>query len=156
MKKEKIVKQLKYDSLGVPIVIQNAPLKLMLGEWVLDLDLNKLQKDLVNVLIHKPVAMTGAELRFIRKYFEMTTTEFGELLGVSHAAVLKWESDKSQVPPTTEKCIRLYAYDQLKAKNNEFRKFYSELIISKLAKQTKDKRTTKPIKVNADDVRMVA
>ena len=127
----------------------------MFGEWMLDINLNKLQKDLVNALIHKQIPMIGNELRFIRKYFEMTTSEFGELLGVTHAAVVKWENGKSQIPATTEKCVRLYAYDHMKAKNDEFRKFYSEISIGQLAKHPKE-RSAKRIKVDATDMSMVA
>lgn len=137
MKTEKIVKKYLYEDLGVPVVIINAPFKKIYGEWILDIDLNKLQKNLIKFLIHKKTAMTGNELRFVRKYFEMTTTEFGKLLGVTHAAVSKWERGKSQIQPTTEKCVRLYAFDQLKAKNDEFRKFYAEISIENLAKHQK-------------------
>lgn len=156
MKTEKIIKRFQYGDLGVPIIILDAPLKLIFGEWILDIDLNKLQRNLVNALIHKPIAMTGDEIRFIRKYFEMTTTEFGELLSVSHAAVLKWESGKTHMPPTTEVCVRLYAYDQMKAKNDEFRKFYSEISIGHLAKHHRDSSRSKPIKVKGSDLSMVA
>src|ERR1700733_312378 len=105
---------------------------MMWGELVLDVDLNKLQKELIKALIHKPAPLNGKELRFIRKYFEMTTSEFGDLLGVTHPAVLKWEKDKSQIPPTTEKYVRLYVYDQLKAKNDEFRRFFTEISSEKI------------------------
>ena len=154
MKTEKIVKRFMYEDLGVPIVILNAPFKKIFGMWVLDINLNELQKSLLNALIRKSESLTGKELRFIRKYFEMTTSEFGTLLGVTHAAVLKWESDKSHMPPTTEKCVRLYAYDRLKAKNDEFRKFYSQISIENLAKCQKN-RHARRIKIDASDKALV-
>lgn len=86
----------------------------------------------------------------------MTTTEFGVLLDVSHVAVLKWESGKTQLPPTTEICIRLYAYDQLKAKNDEFRKFYSEISIAPLIKRRQTISKVKPFKIDAKGMQLVA
>jgi DNA-binding transcriptional regulator YiaG len=154
MKTEKIIKKYIYEGLGVPILILNAPFKMMLGELVLDIDLNKLQKELIKALIHKPAPLNGNELRFIRKYFEMTTSAFGNLLGVTHPAVLKWEKGTSQIPPTTEKYVRLYAYDQLKAKNDEFRRFFAEISSEKIVKHPKAKAKT--ITVDAADMRMVA
>jgi hypothetical protein len=73
---------------------------------------------------------------------------------VTHPAVLKWEKDKSQIPPTTEKYVRLYAYDQLKAKNDEFRRFFAEISSEKIVKYPKAK--VKTITVDAADMRMVA
>jgi DNA-binding transcriptional regulator YiaG len=148
MKTEKIVKNYRYEGLGVPIVIKNALFKKAFGDWFLDIDLNKLQKELLNALIHKNVSLNGNEIRFIRKYFEMTTTEFGDLLGVTHPAVLKWEKGKSQIPVATEKYVRLYAYDRMKAKDDEFRKFFSELSIESHFKTQKGK-SDKPLQFNA-------
>lgn len=155
MKTEKIIKKYTYEGLGVPILILNAPFKIMLGEWVLDIDLNKLQKKLIKALIHKSAPLTGKELRFIRKYFEMTTTEFGNYLGVTHPAILKWENEKSQIPEATEKYVRLYAYNRLKVKGDEFQRFFSEISSEKLTKFTKE---SKPITVTVDasDLRIAA
>jgi len=154
MKTEKVIKKYKYEGLGVPVVIMNAPFKKAFGEWFLDIDLNKLQKEVLNALVHKTSLLTGNELRFIRKYFEMTTTEFGDLLGVTHPAVLKWEKGKSQIPAATEKYVRLYAYDQMKAKNNEFRKFFYELSNESLYRN--QSKSEKPFRIDAADMSIAA
>lgn len=153
MKTKKIIKKYTYEGLGVPILILNAPFKRIFGEWVLDIDLNKLQKELIKELIHKPTPLAGNELRFIRKYFEMTTTEFGTCLGVTHPAVLKWEKGTSKIPEATEKYVRLYAYNRLKVKGDEFQRFFSEISAENLMKLTKE---AKPITVDAGDMGIAA
>jgi hypothetical protein len=39
-----------YNDLGFPILLVDAPLRKVFGEWVIDLDLNKLQKDVLKQL----------------------------------------------------------------------------------------------------------
>src|ERR1700733_11782329 len=97
-----------YRGLGFPILLVNTPLKKSLGEWVIDIDFNKLRHQVLNYLIHKKTNLTGAELRFIRKHLEMTTTEFGIVCGVTHVAVLKWESEKNRISPITDFYIRMF------------------------------------------------
>jgi DNA-binding transcriptional regulator YiaG len=65
-------------------------MKKVFGEWFLDINLSKLQ-NILRLLVHKTISLTGEEIRFIRKYFEKTTTEFGLIFGATYAAVLKWE-----------------------------------------------------------------
>jgi DNA-binding transcriptional regulator YiaG len=71
-------------------------MKKVFGEWVIDIDLNALQKFVFNGLIHKPYPLTGREIRFMRKFLEMSTTELGEKLGVTHATIVKWENNKQK------------------------------------------------------------
>jgi DNA-binding transcriptional regulator YiaG len=138
MAKSKIENQL-YEGFGFPVMLLNVPLRQILNEWVLDIDLNRLQEALLRALVSKPVPLTGAELRFIRKFLELTTSDFGKHLGVTHTAVLKWESDKAAINPTTEKCLRLNILDRLHAKDQEFRKAYLNINIAMLAKHRKEK-----------------
>ena len=77
----------------------------------------------------------------------MTTTEFGKTFGVSHVAVLKWESGKNRISPSLELCIRLYVLDFLKAKDKEFRALYKELSLEQLSKEKT--RKIHPIAIDA-------
>lgn len=134
--KQKTLKKYLFEALGFPIILVDVPMRLMIGEWVLDIDLNLLQKNVLNALIHKPFPLTGAEVRFVRKYFVLTTAEFGKQFGVSHAGVIKWEKqedDLANMNPATEKCLRLFVLDHLKSKDKEFREFYHEITIEQLA-----------------------
>lgn len=127
-----------YEGLGFPIKLIKCPMKKVCGEWVLDINLDKLQMDMLKALIHKPVPLTGAELRFIRKFLELSTTAFGKLVGVSHPAVLKWEKNQVHINPATEIYIRLHVLQTLRAKDREFRNLYEQISIENLLKHKND------------------
>jgi DNA-binding transcriptional regulator YiaG len=127
MKKERKKESLLYEDLGFPIYIKNCPMKKVFGKWMLDINLADLQLNVLSHLAHKNTALSKDELRFIRKYFEMTTTEFGKIFSVTHPAVLKWESGKSRPNPTTELFIRFFILEQLHFKDKEIVKLYHGL-----------------------------
>ena len=84
-------------------------------------------------------------MRFIRKHLEMTTTEFGKALGVSHVAIVKWESGENRILPTTDICVRMFVLRRLHAKIEEFGKLIYDLpeTLSEL------KESTEPIRIEA-------
>ena len=123
-----------YEGLGFPILLVNAPFRKTLGEWVINIDFNKLRNKALHLLIHKPTSLTANEMRFIRKHLEMTTTEFGKVLGVTHVAVIKWESGENRISPTTDLCVRIYVLRRLNAKNEEFGKLLYEILPEQLSK----------------------
>ena len=136
-----------FEGLGFPIKLINAPMKKIFGEWCIDINMNKLMLVVFEALIRKPVALTPDELGFIRSYLQMTSTAFGKTFGVSHAAVLKWESGENRISPALELCIRLYALDHLKAKDKEFRALFKEVGVENLSKKKKGK--IHPISIDA-------
>ncbi|MDE3045630.1 MAG: hypothetical protein KGJ02_03185 [Verrucomicrobiota bacterium] len=138
MKKQGIARKIKtfvYKGLGVPVKLINVPMKKAAGVWCLDINMNKLMQIVLEAIIHKPAALTGDELRYIRKHLEMTTTEFGKTFGVSHVAVLKWEAEENRISPALELCIRLYVLNHLRAKDKDFRALYNELPLEQLSKK---------------------
>ncbi|MFI5344567.1 MAG: helix-turn-helix domain-containing protein [Chlamydiales bacterium] len=137
-----------YEDFGFPILLVNAPLRKSFGEWVIDIDFNKLRRDVLNYLLHKHASLTGAELRFIRKHLEMTTTEFGKVCGVTHVAVLKWESGENRISPTTDLYVRLYVLQRLHAKNEEFGKLFYEISVEQLLSKS-DQGSSEPMKIEA-------
>lgn len=156
MKKNYKTETFLYEGLGFPIKLVNVPMRKVFGEWALDINLGKLQRDVLHALIYKIQPLSGAELRFIRIYFELTTTSFGKAFGVTHAAVLKWESGQGNIPPTTELCIRLYALDRLRAKNEEFGRLYHKISIETLSLHKKKKQTIEPLEFYTDRKTAVA
>lgn len=144
---EKKIETFTYTDLGFPIQLIDAPMKKILGEWVLDINLNILQQEVLKMLIHKPTPLQAGELRFIRKYFEMTTTAFGEVFGVSHAAVIKWENGQLPAPPM-DVYIRMYTMDRLNAKNADFGKLFHEVSMTELVRAKKGRRKEKPLTLN--------
>lgn len=144
---EKRTETLIYKDLGFPIKLINVPMRKIMGEWVLDINLNTLQLEVLKLLIHQLTPLQAGQLRFIRKYFEMTTTAFGDIFGISHAAVIKWEN--GQLPtPAMDFYIRMYIMDRLKAKNDEFGKLFHEVDMATLAQAKKERKKTKPFILN--------
>ncbi len=135
-----------YKGLGVPVKLINVPMKKILGEWFIDINMETLQRVVLEAIIHKPTFLSGVEIRYIRKYMEMSTKEFGNIFGVSHAAVVKWENDTNGITPALELCIRLYMLNYLKVKDEEFRALYNEINLGQLSKRRKG--TIHPIAVD--------
>lgn len=109
MKKNK--ETLIYEGLGFPIELIDVPMKKILGEWVIDIDLNALQAFVFRGLIYKPFSLTGDEMKFMRKYLGISTTELGKKLGVSHAAIVKWEKQQTKIAPIQETYLRIFFWN---------------------------------------------
>lgn len=138
-----------YEAFGFPIKLINVPMKKVVGEWVFDVDFAVLEKAVLKLLIQKPIPLTGAEIRFIRKYLQLTTKEFGKLCGVSHPAVLKWEGGKAKPPIPTDIYIRLNALSHLKGKAQEFRSLIEETTVENLLLQSK--KRSPALSINAEE-----
>jgi len=128
---EKKEETLIYKGLGFPVELINVPMKKVLGEWVIDIDMNELQLCVFNNLVHQPTPLNGKQLRFMRKFLGMSTTEFGQKLGVTHAAIVKWENEQSKISPTQEAYIRLFLFNCLQDK--DMMSLYKEITPQKLA-----------------------
>jgi DNA-binding transcriptional regulator YiaG len=137
-----------YEGLGFPVELIDCPMKEIMGEWVIDINLAALQRFVFQGLIHKPYPLTGKELRFMRKFLGLTTTEFGEKLGVSHAAVVKWEKEQAQISPAQEPYIRLFLCERFR--DSELLRIYREIRPEVLAKAEHGKPT--PFQVNTKDL----
>lgn len=135
----KKTKTFTFKGLGVPVKLINAPIIKLVGEWCIDIEMNKLMLLVLKEIIHKRVSLNGDELRYIRTYLEMTTTEFRKAFGVSHVAVLKWESEQNRMSPSLELCVRLYVLNHLRAKDKEFRALYNDINLQQLSKGPKGK-----------------
>lgn len=124
------------------------------GEYVMDINLNELQKIVLWMLFHKKTPLTGNEISFIRKYFSMTTTAFGKLFAVSFAAVIKWEKHEDNIAlitPTTEQAIRLKILNFLNSNPIEFKILCESIELIKLAKYQEEKKNMKytPFSIDA-------
>ena len=143
-----------FRGFGFPIKLVNVPMRKMAGEWVIDVDFDQLQLAALCCLLEKPAPMNGDELKFIRKYLEMTTTEFGRIFGVSHVAVLKWEKG-TRANLSTDVYIHLYMYDHLeKIKDKNFRHFFQKTRLDTLAKNMGERAY--PIVIDAFEERKSA
>lgn len=154
MMKDKKRETFIFEGLGFPIKLINVPMRKVLGEWVIDINMNQLMLVVLGSLVRKPTTLTGDELSFIRSYLDMTTTAFGKAFGVSHVAVLKWESGKNRISPSLEVCIRLYVLDHLRAKDKEFRALYKELSLQNLSKDKTGVASLLAINASTEDLKI--
>jgi DNA-binding XRE family transcriptional regulator len=130
MKKHKIEKEFTYTGLGFPVILKNVPMIELRGVWGLDINLNTLQKVVLIGLSQRQTELTGNQIRFIRSWFELTQVDFGNLLGVTHPAVVKWEksADKiAKITLTTQRDLRLLILDQLLNTDEDFRNAFRNI-----------------------------
>ncbi|HLD73887.1 MAG TPA: hypothetical protein VJB34_03195 [Bdellovibrionota bacterium] len=131
MKQTKIQKRYMDYSLGFPVVLLNAPMIKVRGQWALHVNYNAYQEIILNLLAYKSAKLTGSEVQFIRKHFQMTMRAFAERFSIKHPAVIKWEKKKDKATKmawTTEKDIRLFILDKLEKRTAELHKLYKILI----------------------------
>ena len=146
--KTKVQKKYIDHSLGFPVVILNAPMIKVRGEWTLNINYNRYQEAVLNLLAHKSFKLTGSEVQFIRKHFRMTVREFSNRFSIKHPAVIKWEKTKDNATKmawSTEKDIRLFILDELKKRVTDFHKLYKAL-------KEEAEESAKLIKIDAGDV----
>lgn len=144
----KIQKKFIDYSLGFPIIILNAPMVKARGAWALNVNYNKYQEAVLSLLTYKPAKLTGNEVQFIRKYFQMTIRAFAERFSIKHSAVIKWEKKEDNATKmawTTEKDIRLFIMDELKKRATELQKLYRNL-----KEEVEEKN--KPLKIDMEDI----
>jgi hypothetical protein len=101
---------------GFPVILRQVPMIKVRGEWVPELNANHLRWAVLLALAHKPGPLTGSEVRFLRHWMELTAVAFGESVGVSHAAVLKWEKagdGAAKIAPGTEFRLRFLILEKL-------------------------------------------
>lgn len=143
-----------FEGLGFPIKLINAPMRKKFGEWYIDIDMNKLMLVVLEALVHKPTALTGGEIGFIRSYLKMTAAEFGKAFGVSHVAVLKWESNENKISPSLDLYIRFFILDHLHAKDKEFKSLYQQLSLDQISKREKGKIHPLAVEVTSEDLKI--
>jgi hypothetical protein len=86
-----------FYGLGFPIQLIDCPMKKVVGEWVIDINLNAFQLFVFKGLIHKPSPLTRKEERFMRKFMDLTAEELDRMLALTHAAVVKWEKEQAKM-----------------------------------------------------------
>lgn len=138
-----------YKGLGIPVKLVNVPMKKVLGEWFMDINFNKLQLAVLHCLLYKPAPLNGDELRYIRKFLELSLSDFGKIFGVTHVTVLKWENGKNRIPPPADIYIRLYVLNNLHVKDKEFRSLYNTINPKSLSKHKAEKN--RPISIDASE-----
>lgn len=77
-------------------------------------------------IITRTIPLRGVEIQYLRKTLGQSLREFASLLGVSHAAVAKWEKQpKKRLDPVNEVAVRTLCAQLL---NLELRGWFQELV----------------------------
>lgn len=82
-------------------------------------DVHGLHKAIVHDLVSTKPALSGAEVRFIRKFIGLTQTAFADLLGVEDQSVRRWEK-LARIPKQADRSVRLVAREHLEALDMPF------------------------------------
>lgn len=71
--------------------------------------MNELMRLLALAVVSRPVRLRGEEVRFLRKYLNMTQSQFAELIHVHKSSLSKWENDEDKVGEQSDRLIRAVA-----------------------------------------------
>src|SRR5215469_3545904 len=58
-------------------------------------------------VVSKPYRLAGEEIRYLRKYVEMTSDQFSRLLHVDRSTLSKWENNEDPVGAQSDLAIRM-------------------------------------------------
>ncbi|MCA1778640.1 MAG: hypothetical protein LC637_04455 [Xanthomonadaceae bacterium] len=84
------------------------------GEAVSIEDVEGLHAAMCQTLVEeKPSPLTGAEVRFIRKYLDLTQASLADFLGLKEQSVRLWESrgNEREVPSSADRMVRMACRD---------------------------------------------
>lgn len=68
---------------------------------------NDLMRALAVAVICKPYRLQGEDIRFLRKYLEMTGDEFARVIDVDKTTVSKWENNDDPIGKNNDRLVRL-------------------------------------------------
>jgi DNA-binding transcriptional regulator YiaG len=91
------VPNLVYMELGFPILLVDPVMLEVRGQQVPDVNIRDLQATVFRQLIAKAGRLTGAEVRFIRKYLRLRQADLAKVLNMAnHSVVSQWESREDE------------------------------------------------------------
>lgn len=67
---------------------------------------NELRSVIAEALISKPARLSGKELRYLRKYLELSSREFSRLIHVDPATLSRWENGDDPIGPQSDLVVR--------------------------------------------------
>lgn len=78
------------------------------GEGLSVKNLDQLHRAIGCYLATQKKALSGKELRFLRKQMDLSQSELGKLLGLSSQQVARWEKSESEVSGPADLLLRAY------------------------------------------------
>jgi DNA-binding transcriptional regulator YiaG len=127
---KKIQKKYVDHGCGFPVLLHNVTMVKVRNVWTPQINYNDFSKSVVLSLSANSSRLTGNQIKFIRLYFEMTLKEFGQRFGVTHPAVIAWESKEnraSKMDWATEKDSRLEIVKRILGNSEEIGNLFSTL-----------------------------
>jgi putative zinc finger/helix-turn-helix YgiT family protein len=67
----------------------------------------ELHRTIAHAVIHKPARLSGAEVRYLRKYLGWSGADFARHVGVDPSTVSNWENDKDPIGTSSDRLLRL-------------------------------------------------
>lgn len=142
-----------YKGCGFPVVILNAPMRNLMGDWVLDIDPRLIDRQVALELAKSHAKLTGNQVAFLRKWSGQTMRAMGSSLSTSHVAVHKWEqfgNRTTNMDENTERFLRMRTMLQAGLSPKEV----INLVMDLSEKYKRMKTTT--LKVNAAEISKAA
>lgn len=102
-------------------------------------DLDKLLRAIGFYLVKEKKALSGKEVRFLRKELNMTQSELGRYAGLSHQQVARWEKGESEITDSAAAILRLLYLDHHCGKRFKIRKLLDKIIETDTS--TREQRT---------------
>jgi DNA-binding transcriptional regulator YiaG len=107
-------KIMKYGMSGLDYVWIEVEIKSSLEGDVITVPLNQIEEAVAKEIIRQGVALRGKEVEFLRKSLKLSLEKFGNLLGISAPAVLKWErASEIRLHPMNEVAVRALVAEML-------------------------------------------
>jgi len=69
--------------------------------------IEQLHRVIAQALLHKPARLAGPEVRFLRKYLGLSTTDFASRMGTARETVSRWERAILPIGPQADRLLRL-------------------------------------------------
>ena len=107
---EKLKKPLHYPECGlddVYLVSGYGVVKTPYGKGIVVKNVDALLRAIGCRLATEKKALTGKELRFLRKQMSLTQSELGQIVGLNSQQVARWEKGEYEIPGPAERLVRL-------------------------------------------------
>lgn len=76
-------------------------------------DIHGLHKAIGKTLVFKRGLLAGNEIKFIRTTLDLSQTSLGRLLGLDYQTILGWEKNKSSIPKTADRFLKIIFFSYL-------------------------------------------
>lgn len=134
-----------FNHLGFPIILIDWPHLEINGSWEPDIHYEALERLIFEMLPYKPSRLTGAEIKFIRTYLEMTQAQFAKWLrDIKDASTVaiweKFDLKQTNIDSAMEKSLRMQLIVYISEKNRK--KTIQTTVFSELSHYVIERRKT--------------